>query len=55
MAAGAPAPAWPARPCAASDDADAVAPGYDTAPTWQGLGLVDFAIVTHFASAHAEL
>ncbi|MDP3855628.1 Type 1 glutamine amidotransferase-like domain-containing protein [Phenylobacterium sp.] len=35
-------------------DPDAVPPGYDPAPIWEGLGLVDFAIVPHFASAHAE-
>ncbi|WP_332770118.1 Type 1 glutamine amidotransferase-like domain-containing protein [Phenylobacterium sp.] len=54
---------WSAGACVAGatlrglhlmDDPDPVAPGYDPAPIWEGLGLVDFAIVPHFASAHAE-
>jgi len=54
---------WSAGACVAGaklrglhrmDDPDAVAPGYDAAPIWEGLGLVDFAIVPHFASDHAE-
>ncbi len=54
---------WSAGACVAGatlrglhlmDDPGAVAPGYDHAPIWQGLGLVDFAIVPHFASDHPE-
>ena len=36
------------------DDPDEVAEGYDPACVWEGLGLVDFAIVPHFGSDHPE-
>lgn len=54
---------WSAGACVAGatlrglhlmDDTDPVAAGYDSAPIWEGQGLVDFAIVPHFASDHAE-
>ena len=54
---------WSAGACVASpslrgvdlmDDPEEVAPGYDTTPIYEGLGLIDFAIVPHFASEHPE-
>lgn len=36
------------------DEPDVITPGYDPDPVWEGLGLVDFAIVPHFASDHPE-
>lgn len=54
---------WSAGACVAGstlrglhlmDEPQALAPGYDRDIIWDGMGLVDFAIVPHFASAHAE-
>lgn len=54
---------WSAGACVAGatlrglhlmDEPDLVPPGYDPAPIWQGIALVDFAIVPHFASDHPE-
>lgn len=54
---------WSAGACVAGstlrglhlmDEPEALAPGYDRDIVWEGMGLVDFAIVPHFASAHAE-
>ncbi len=36
------------------DDPDEVPAGYDPAPVWDGLGLIDFSIVPHFRSPHPE-
>ncbi len=36
------------------DDADEVPAGYDHEPVWDGLGLIDHAIVPHFRSPHPE-
>lgn len=36
------------------DDADEVPAGYDQEPVWDGLGLIDHAIVPHFRSPHPE-
>lgn len=36
------------------DDPSECPPGYATAPVWDGLGLIDHAIVPHYRSAHAE-
>lgn len=36
------------------DDPDEVPPGYDPAPVWDGLGLIDFTIVPHFRSPHPQ-
>jgi dipeptidase E len=36
------------------DDPTVVVGGYMTEPTWDGLGLVDYAIVPHFESEHPE-
>lgn len=36
------------------DDPDEVPPGYDPEPVWDGLGLIDHAIVPHYRSPHAE-
>jgi len=36
------------------DDPEALAEGYDPAPIWEGLSLVDVAIVPHFRSDHPE-
>jgi dipeptidase E len=54
---------WSAGACVAGsslrgidlmDEPDAVAEGYAPAPIYEGLGLVDFVIVPHFASDHPE-
>ena len=54
---------WSAGACVAGptlrgvdlmDAPDEVAAGYDPAPIYVGLGLVDFVIVPHFASDHPE-
>jgi dipeptidase E len=54
---------WSAGACVAGstlrgvdlmDAADDVADGYEPAPIYEGLGLVDFVIVPHFASDHPE-
>ncbi len=54
---------WSAGACVAGstlrglhlmDEPDALAPGYDPQIIWEGMGLVDFAIVPHFASDHPE-
>ncbi|MBA4010637.1 MAG: peptidase E [Phenylobacterium sp.] len=54
---------WSAGACVAGaslrgidlmDEPDAIAEGYDPAPIYVGLGLVDFVIVPHFASEHPE-
>lgn len=36
------------------DDPDEVPPGYDPGLEWDGLGLIDHAIVPHYRSPHAE-
>ena len=36
------------------DDPAELAEGYDPEPVWEGLGLVDAAIVPHWRSGHAE-
>lgn len=36
------------------DDPDEVPPGYDPEPVWDGLGLIDHAIVPHYRSPHTE-
>lgn len=36
------------------DDPDAVPAGYDPEPVWDGLGLIDHAIVPHYRSPHPE-
>jgi dipeptidase E len=36
------------------DDANDVPAGYDPAPVWDGLGLIDHAIVPHYRSPHPE-
>ena len=36
------------------DDPDLVPPGYDPTIVWEGLGLIDHAIVPHFRSAHPD-
>jgi dipeptidase E len=36
------------------DDPHQVPPGYDPAPLWEGLGLIDFTIVPHYRSPHPE-
>lgn len=36
------------------DDPNLLAEGYDPEPVWEGLGLIDAAIVPHFRSDHAE-
>ena len=54
---------WSAGACVAGstlrgvhlmDEPELVTPGYDREVIWDGMGLVDFAIVPHFASDHAE-
>ena len=54
---------WSAGACVAGpslrglelmDDPHTLAVGYEAEPVWEGLGLVDFAIVPHFQSSHAE-
>lgn len=54
---------WSAGACVAGpslrgldlmDDPEEVAEGYDPTPIYAGLGLVDFVIVPHLASDHAE-
>jgi dipeptidase E len=54
---------WSAGACVAGaslrgvdlmDEPGEIAPGYDPAPIYEGLGLVDFVIVPHFASEHPE-
>lgn len=54
---------WSAGACVAGstlrgvdlmDAADDVADGYEPAPIYEGLGLVDFVIIPHFASDHPE-
>lgn len=54
---------WSAGACVAGstlrgvhlmDEPELTAPGYDPEPIWEGMGLVDFAIVPHFASDHVE-
>lgn len=54
---------WSAGACVAGaslrgvdlmDEPGEVAPGYDPAPIYDGLHLVDFVIVPHFASEHPE-
>jgi len=54
---------WSAGACVAGstlrglelmDDPDLVVDGYAPAPVWEGLGLVDYAIVPHFESDHPE-
>lgn len=55
---------WSAGTCVAGttlkgvhlmDDPHAVADGYDPEPQWEGMRLVDHAIVPHFQSEHPEL
>jgi dipeptidase E len=36
------------------DEPDQISKGYSPEPIWEGLGLVDFSIVPHFQSNHAE-
>lgn len=36
------------------DEVDAVPPGYDPEPVWDGLGLIDYSIIPHFRSPHPE-
>ncbi len=36
------------------DDPSVLADGYPTEPIWEGLGLVDYAVVPHFRSDHPE-
>jgi dipeptidase E len=36
------------------DDPGILADGYDPAPVWEGLGLIDYSIVPHFQSDHPE-
>jgi dipeptidase E len=36
------------------DDPNVIPPGYDPAVVWEGLSLVDYAIVPHFDSPHPE-
>lgn len=36
------------------DDPAVIVEGYDPAPVWEGVGLVDFSIVPHFQSDHPE-
>jgi len=36
------------------DDPEATPPGYDREPVWDGLGLIDHAIVPHYRSPHPE-
>jgi dipeptidase E len=54
---------WSAGACVAApslrglehmDDPAALADGYDTEPVWEGLGMIDAAIVPHFRSDHPE-
>lgn len=54
---------WSAGACVAGstlrglhlmDAPELITPGYDREVIWDGMGLVDFAIVPHFASDHAE-
>lgn len=54
---------WSAGACVAGstlrgldlmDEPELITPGYDREIIWEGMGLVDFAIVPHFASDHAE-
>lgn len=54
---------WSAGACVAGpslsglelmDDPAVLADGYDPEPVWEGLGLVDAAIVPHYRSDHAE-
>ena len=54
---------WSAGACVAGpslrglelmDDPAVLAEGYDAEPVWEGLGLIDAAIVPHFRSDHAE-
>lgn len=54
---------WSAGACVAGpslrgidfmDAPDEVADGYDPAPIYKGLGLIDFVVVPHFASDHPE-
>jgi dipeptidase E len=54
---------WSAGACVAApslrglermDDPAVLADGYDPAPVWEGLGLIDAAIVPHYRSPHPE-
>lgn len=36
------------------DPPTVITPGYDPDPVWEGMGLVDYIIVPHFASEHPE-
>jgi dipeptidase E len=54
---------WSAGACVAApslrglehmDDPAVLAEGYDPEPVWEGLGLIDAAIVPHYRSDHAE-
>jgi dipeptidase E len=54
---------WSAGACVAApslrglelmDDPAVLAEGYDPEPVWEGLGLIDAAIVPHYRSEHAE-
>lgn len=54
---------WSAGACVAApslkglelmDDPHVLADGYDPAPVWEGLGLIDAAIVPHYRSDHEE-
>ncbi len=54
---------WSAGACVAApslrgldlmDDPQVLADGYDPAVVWEGLGLIDAAIVPHYRSGHAE-
>lgn len=54
---------WSAGACVAApslrglehmDDPQVLAEGYDADPVWEGLGLIDAAIVPHYRSNHAE-
>ena len=54
---------WSAGACVAGstlrglhlmDEPELVTPGYDPEVIWEGMGLIDFAIVPHFASDHPE-
>lgn len=54
---------WSAGACVAApslrglehmDDPETLAEGYDREPVWEGLGLIDAAIVPHYRSEHPE-
>ncbi|MBX3485422.1 Type 1 glutamine amidotransferase-like domain-containing protein [Phenylobacterium sp.] len=54
---------WSAGACVAApslrglelmDDPEVLAAGYDPEPVWEGLGLIDAAVVPHYRSDHAE-